>query len=64
MEGRWRAREQSGAAFEDGAIVARVREMAGFEPYDRVGKVESKLREYWEGVLGYEDAVGGRLCMV
>ena len=47
MEERWRAKQQTPGAFEDGAIVARVQEMASFEPYDKVVEVESKLREYW-----------------
>ena len=34
-------------AFEDAAIVARVKEMASFEPYNKVDEVESKLKEYW-----------------
>ncbi|KAM7212959.1 bilirubin oxidase [Rhypophila decipiens] len=47
MEERWRAKVQSPAAFTDGAITARVQEMASFEPYNKVAEVEQKLVEYW-----------------
>ncbi|KAK3401355.1 bilirubin oxidase precursor [Sordaria brevicollis] len=48
MEERWRARQQSVEAFGDGRIEERVREMAGYRPYDGVEEVERVLGEYWE----------------
>ncbi|KAK3503233.1 bilirubin oxidase precursor [Neurospora crassa] len=48
MEARWRARQQSVEVFDDSAVEARVKEMAGFRPYDKVEEVESVLEEYWE----------------
>ncbi|EAA27114.3 bilirubin oxidase precursor [Neurospora crassa] len=48
MEARWRARQQSVEAFDDSAVEARVKEMAGFRPYDKVEEVESVLDQYWE----------------
>ncbi|KAK3953815.1 bilirubin oxidase [Pseudoneurospora amorphoporcata] len=48
MEDRWRAKRQVAEAFEDGEVEARVKEMAGYRPYDKVDEVESVLGEYWE----------------
>ncbi|KAK3343292.1 Cupredoxin [Neurospora tetraspora] len=48
MEERWRAKQQSVEAFDDGKIEERVKEMAGYRPYDKVDEVESVLGEYWE----------------
>ncbi|EGO54887.1 bilirubin oxidase precursor [Neurospora tetrasperma FGSC 2508] len=48
MEERWRARQQSVEAFDDSAVEARLKEMAGFRPYDKVEEVESVLEQYWE----------------
>lgn len=48
MEERWRARQQSVEAFDDGKIEERVKEMAGYRPYDKVEEVESVLEEYWK----------------
>lgn len=47
MEERWRAKQQSVSAFEDGAIEARVKEIAGYSPYDKVDDVEKALGDYW-----------------
>lgn len=48
MEERWRAKQVSVEAFEDGKVEARVKEMAGLRPYDKVEEVERVLEEYWE----------------
>ncbi|KAK3936823.1 bilirubin oxidase [Diplogelasinospora grovesii] len=47
MEARWRAKQQSPAAFDDSAIESRIKEMAGYSPYDKVDEVNAKLQSYW-----------------
>ncbi|KAF6812115.1 bilirubin oxidase [Colletotrichum musicola] len=47
MEGEWRAKNETAAAYTYDAIKSRIEFMAKFQPYNNVVEVESRLDDYW-----------------